>query len=99
MPRKISNATANEGPTVLHIPRMCSCVVTPPTSCGTRIVVSDRGHILSPMYPPEMTAPAVIAVDMPSTGAMPTNATPTVAAVVHELPVTIPTMAQMSATV
>ena len=45
-----------------------------------------------------MTAPAAIVVDMPSIGAMPRNATPRVAAVVHELPVTAPTTAQMRAT-
>ena len=37
-----------------------------------------------------MTAPAAIASDAPMTRAMPMNATPRVAAVVHELPVTIP---------
>jgi len=44
-----------------------------------------------------MTAPAVIASGIFSTGAMPTNATPRVAAVVQELPVTAPTSAQMTA--
>ena len=45
-----------------------------------------------------MTAPAAIVVDMPRIGAIPTKATPSVPAVVHELPVTAPTTAQMSAT-
>jgi hypothetical protein len=51
------------------------------------------------MYAPETTAPAVIAVGIFSTGAMPTNATPSVAAVVQELPVTAPTTAQITAIV
>ena len=50
------------------------------------------------MYAPEMIAPAAIVVDMPRIGAIPMNATPSVPAVVHELPVTMPTTAQMSAT-
>src|SRR6516164_20674 len=96
-PRKIPTASTNDGATVHSMPRMCWFTVTPPTRLGTRIVVSDNGDILSPMYAPEMTAPAVIAVDIFSTGAMPTNATPSVAAVVQELPVTAPTSAQMTA--
>ncbi len=50
-------------------------VVTPPTSWGTRTVVSDMGDILPPMYPSGMTASAAIAPDIFRTGAMPTNAT------------------------
>jgi hypothetical protein len=53
---------------------------------------------LSPTYAPETTAPAAMAVDIPMIGAMPTKATPSVPAVVHELPVTMPTAAQMIAT-
>ena len=80
------------------IPLMCCWTVTPPTIDGTSTVVSESGDILSPMYPPEMTAPAAASGDTWSTGAIPTNATPSVPAVVHELPVTIPTTAQMIAT-
>ena len=77
---------------------MCSPTVSPPpTSFGTRIVVSDSGVILSPKYAPQITAPAAIASSRPSTFAMPTNATPSVPAVVHELPVTMPTSAQITA--
>lgn len=94
MPRKIANASPNDGTAVVSMPRMGWFVVTPPTSWGTRTVVSDMGDILSPMYPPEMTAPAAIAPDIFRSGAMPTNATPSVPAVVQELPVTTPTMAQ-----
>ncbi len=62
-----------------------------PTICGVRMVVSDSGVILSPKYAPEMTAPAVMACEAPMAADMPTKATPRVAAVVHELPVTMPT--------
>ena len=68
-----------------------------PTSWGTRIVVSDSGVILSPKYAPQITAPAAIASERPSTLAIPTKATPSVPAVVHELPVTMPTRAQIAA--
>ncbi len=44
-----------------------------------------------------MTAPAAASSERPITFAIPTNATPSVPAVVHELPVTIPTSAQMTA--
>ena len=44
-----------------------------------------------------MTAPAVIASEAPMALAMPTNATPSVAAVVHELPVTMPMIPVSSA--
>jgi hypothetical protein len=71
----------------------------PPTSFGTRIVVSERGVILSPKYAPQMTAPAAISSARPITLAMATNATPSVPAVVHELPVTMPTTAQIAAVV
>ena len=42
-----------------------------------------------------MTAPAAVSSDTPITFAIPTNATPSVPAVVQELPVTMPTTAQM----
>ena len=64
----------------------CPTVRPPPTSRGTRIVVSDNGVILSPKYAPQMTAPAATASSSPRTLLMPTNATPSVPAVVHELP-------------
>ena len=86
------------GPAVQNMLRMCWPVVRPPpTSFGTRIVVSESGVILSPKYAPQMTAPAAIAFERPITFAMPTNATPSVPAVVHELPVTMPTIAQIAA--
>ena len=63
------------------------------------MVVSDRGVILSPKYAPQMTAPAATASSSPRTVLMPTNATPRVPAVVHELPVTMPTRAHTAAAV
>ena len=54
MTRKTTRATTNDGTTVHDMPLMCSLTVTPPTRLGTRIVVSDSGDILSPMYAPEM---------------------------------------------
>jgi len=45
-----------------------------------------------------MMAPAAAVVDTPRIGAIPMKATPRVPAVVHELPVTMPTSAQMMAT-
>ena len=45
-----------------------------------------------------MIAPAVISLFNPGTEAMPMKATPTVPAVVHELPVTTPSAAQIIAT-
>jgi hypothetical protein len=44
-----------------------------------------------------MTAPAAISGASPRIFAIPTNATPSVPAVVHELPVIIPTIAQIAA--
>jgi hypothetical protein len=64
------------GPAVQIMFLMCWPVVRPrPTSCGTRMVVSDSGVILSPKYAPRMTAPAAVASDRPITLAMPTNGT------------------------
>jgi hypothetical protein len=96
--RKITRLIPSAGPEVQTMLRMCCPVVSPPpTSLGTRIVVSDSGVILSPKYAPQMTAPAAVASDRPITVDIPTNATPSVPAVVHELPVTIPTIAQIAA--
>ena len=82
------------GPDVQIIAPMCWLVVTPPTMDGTRTVVSETGVILSPKYAPEMTAPAVMAGSAPSSGASATKATPSVAAVVQELPMASPTRPQ-----
>lgn len=52
---------------------------------------------MSPRYAPEMTAPAVMAVDTPSISAMPIRPTPIVPAVVQELPIDRATTPQISA--
>ena len=57
-----------------------------PATAGARLVVSDRGDILSPKYEPEIIAPAVISSDIPIPAAAPINAMPTVPATVQELP-------------
>ena len=58
-----------------------------PAIAGARFVVSDRGDILSPKYAPETTAPATIPRFNPIASPIPTRAIPTVADVVHEIPV------------
>ena len=98
--RKMSRLMPIAGPAVQNMLLMCWLVVRPrPTSLGTRIVVSESGDILSPKYAPQMTAPAAAASERPMTFAMPTKATPSVPAVVQELPVTMPTIAQIAAVV
>ena len=58
-------------------------------------VVSDMGEILSPKYAPEIIAPAVHPTAYPCAVPIPINAMPTVATVVHELPVISDTNAQI----
>src|SRR3954468_16438083 len=84
------------GPDDQIIAPTCSLTVTPPTIDGTSTVVSDNGVSLSPKYAPLMTAPAAMTGLAPSSGASATNATPSVAAVVHELPITRPTRPQIT---
>src|SRR3954447_9744418 len=84
------------GPDDQIIAPTCSLTVTPPTIDGTSTVVSDNGVSLSPKYAPEMTAPAAMTGSAPRSGASATNATPRVAAVVHELPMVKPTSPQMT---
>ena len=60
-----------------------------------RIVVSDKGDILSPKYAPEMIAPAIHPSSKPCAFPIPINAIPMVAIVVHELPVITEINAQM----
>ena len=59
-----------------------------------RTVVSDSGEILSPKYAPEIIAPAVMASGKPSALPIPRSATPTVAMVVQDDPVSTDTSAQ-----
>jgi len=97
---KMTRLIPSAGPAVQNMFLMCWPVVRPrPTNWGTRMVVSDNGVILSPKYAPQITAPAAVASGRPSTLAIPTKATPRVPAVVQELPVTMPTTAQMTAVV
>ena len=97
--RKITRLIPSAGPAVQNMLRMCSPVVRPPpTSRGTRIVVSDSGVILSPKYAPQMTAPGGdLRGDAHAASPSRRTRRPSVPAVVHELPVTIPTIAQIAA--
>src|SRR5699024_3332268 len=63
------------------------------TIIDAKLVVSESGDILSPKNAPDTTAPAVISTDKPSAELTLTNATPSVAAVVSELPMLIPIIA------
>src|SRR5690606_22761570 len=89
-------AITNAGTDVQTWRLMCSRTSTP-TTCEARIVVSESGDVLSPRYAPETTAPAVISGETPRATAMPTNPTPTVPAVVHELPMHSATIPQITA--
>ncbi len=92
--RKITIVIISDGVVVITIYRTCVNRSVPATA-GARLVVSDRGDILSPKYAPEMIAPAIIASLKPSALPMPSRATPIVATVDHELPVETDTTAQM----
>ena len=60
-----------------------------------RMVVSDKGDILSPKYAPEIMAPAIQPSSKPCAFPIPIRAIPMVAMVVHELPVITEINAQM----
>ena len=62
------------------------------------LVVSDNGDILSPKYAPDIIAPATIPVGIPIAVPIPKNAIPTVAIVLHELPVANDIIAEIIAT-
>ena len=66
-----------------------------PATAGARLVVSERGDILSPKYAPEMMAPAVRPRFRFCAVATPTRAMPMVDAVVHDDPVASDTKQQM----
>ena len=93
---KPSSATKMDGTVVQSCARMWVNRSTP-ASCALSTVVSDSGELLSPKYAPEMTAPAVIAGDTPTSEAIPTSPTPIVPAVVHELPMPTEMAAQTAA--
>ncbi len=65
-----------------------------PAIPGAKLVVSDIGDILSPKYAPDIIAPAAKGVEIPRPCATPIRATPTVPAVVQELPVASETILQ-----
>ena len=91
--KKMIKVIAKEGIVVYAMYFIC-VNKSVPAIAGARFVVSDKGDILSPKYAPEITAPAAIPEGIPMVFPIPINATPTVAAVVHELPVAIEIMAQ-----
>ena len=86
-------AMISEGVTVNTMCPMCSNSVVPATA-GARLVVSDRGDILSPKYAPDTTAPAVIAGENPRAIPTPIRAAPIDPAVDQDEPVARDTMEQ-----
>ena len=79
------------GVVVLAMCRMC-VNKSVPAIAGARLVVSDKGDILSPKYAPEIMAPAIIPSSKPRALPIPSKATPTVATVVQLLPVAVDTI-------
>src|SRR3990167_6107852 len=75
--------------------RMCANTLVSVTAAA-RLVVSDRGDILSPKNEPETTAPAVQYSGMPKAVPMPTSARPTVPTVVQLEPIDSETTEQSS---
>jgi len=73
---------------------MCSYRVEP-AARGARLVVSDRGDILSPKYEPPTTAPAVMGRESPSPWAMMTRTTPMVPMDPQDVPVQVDITAQI----
>src|SRR5690606_15325829 len=90
----IINVTIKVGTVVIAIYLIC-VNKSVPAIAGATFVVSLKGDILSPKYAPDITAPAIIPEDMPNAVPIPTNALPTVAEVVHELPVATEIIAAM----
>ena len=86
--RNTSIAITNDG-IVVTIMNLICVKSDVPADEDARTVVSDSGDILSPKYAPEIIAPAVQPGSYPCAVPIPTRATPTVAIVVHELPVII----------
>ena len=74
------------GIVVQSIALICS-KISEPAIAGARFVVSERGESLSPIYAPEIIAPAVICGGIPSPAPIPIRAIPIVAAVLQEFPV------------
>ena len=91
------NAITKAGKVVGSIPLMCS-QISIPDAAGVRLVVSDKGDILSPKKAPETMAPPVNSGGIPSPVPIPINAKPTVPTVPHEEPVAIDIRAQITQT-
>ena len=68
-----------------------------PAIAGARLVVSDKGDILSPKYAPDIIAPAIRPFEISKALPIPNRAIPTVAIVDHELPEANETIAHMMA--
>ena len=68
---------------------------SPPATAGAKLVVSDKGDILSPKYAPLSIAPAISPSEIFNALPTPTNAIPMVADVVQELPVAIDTIIEI----
>ena len=67
-----------------------------PAIAGARFVVSDNGDILSPKYAPDIIAPAIIVFGIPKALPIPSSAIPIVPTVVHDEPVEIETIEQIT---
>ena len=92
--RKMTRVMPKEGTVVYTIYLICSKRSTL-TADDASMVVSLSGDILSPKYAPDMMAPAVHGIEMPSACPIPMSATPMVAIVVQELPDSTDTNAAM----
>ena len=66
-----------------------------PAMIAAKLVVSERGEILSPKYAPDMIAPATQPSWIPKERPIPIKANPIVAIVVQELPVINETIVQV----
>ncbi len=92
---KITREIKIEGTVVKDKYLICE-IKSLPAIAGARLVVSDKGDILSPKYAPLKIAPATKPSEISSALPIPINAIPIVAEVVHELPVAIETTIQMT---
>ena len=72
---------------------MCD-IKSVPAIAGARLVVSERGDILSPKYAPDIIAPPIKPSEIPKAVPIPSIAIPIVAIVDQLLPVANETIAQ-----
>ena len=73
---------------------MCE-IKSVPAIAGAKLVVSERGDILSPKYAPEIIAPPIKPSEIPNAVPIPSIAIPIVAIVDQLLPVERETIAQI----